>query len=325
MPSIYTTAQPIYGRVQIFVNFTDTTDTHVTVYRVLDGQTTGVQVRVHTISDATGWAIELSGGLATLYDTEAPLDVPLWYYAVGSTSLSQALATLPGDVLGSGENFWLKAPLRPWADQRVVLNYPQLDPRCVPAGALYFISMDVENRANRSVVQVVNNRRNPIALTKQRGGIASSLVLVSRTFEDRDHVITLNDKGDPLQFQGAAQYGIPDQYMSVGDYQVGRLITDHKKPWRVNTMPYTQVDRPAGLADGVRGSRWRDTCLPYATFAAATAAEVTWSQVLAGQATLNPSPTAPAWTYGLLATTYATYTALNAAYTTYEAVAQGPF
>jgi hypothetical protein len=325
MPSIFTAAQPVYGRVLIQINFSDTGATFARVLRQLsDGSLT--VVRPHTFANSSGDYIELSGGQAIFYDTEAPLDVPLIYLAdglIGTTAAGSATDTPPGEVLASGSDLWLKAPLRPWADQRVVLEIPQ-EPDCLPESAIFFVSMDVETRANRTNVGVVNNRRNPIAMSRVRGGISSSLNLVTRRFADRDAIITLNADGDTLFFEGPAAYAIPDQYMSVGDYTVSRLTTDHRRQWRLNTLPYVEVDRPAGLAEGILGDRWADLCQKYLTFAAATAAGLTWTSVLLGLATNSPAP-ALTWFYSTIPVLYATYNALNAAFPTYNALWQGPF
>lgn len=326
MPSIYTTPQPIYGRILIQINFTDTAAVYARVLRILTDGTETV-VRSTTAVDTSGDYMKLSGGLATLYDTEAPMDVAITYRAEGilanGTAAGTASTVGPGDVLASSETFWLSAPLRPWADQRVVLDVPQ-EPECVPESALFFQSMDQESRANRTTAAVVNNRKNPIAMQRIRGGIGSTLTVVSRRFIDRDHVITLNEEGDPLMFRGSAAYGIVDQYMTVQEYRVNRLTTDHKKPWRVHQMPYTEVDRPAGLAEGILGNRWDDLCDRYLTFGAANSAGITWTEVMLGYGTYVPSPTLN-WFYSTIPVQYATYTALNAAFTTYEALLEGPF
>jgi hypothetical protein len=326
MPSIFATPQPDPGRVLIEINFSDTAATFARVQRILADGTTTV-VRANTSTDSSGDYMELSGGLATLYDTEAPLDIQITYTADGIDSTGAAAGTASTTglqlVLPSGSDLFLKAPLRPWADQRVVLDVPQ-EPLCVPESAIFFQSMDIEVRGNRTQVNVVNNRRNPTPMTRVRGGITSQLTLITRRFIDRDHVITLNSEGDPLFFQGPADYGIPDQYMSVNDYTVARLSPDHRKPWRVNQMPYVEVDRPAGLAEGVLGNRWVDLCQRYLTFADATAAAITWSMVTVGLASNVPS-VAQTWFYSTIPVQYATYTALNAAFTTYTALWEGPF
>jgi hypothetical protein len=225
-------------------------------------------------------------------------------------------------ILASGNDLWLKSPLHPWANQRVVLNIPQ-EPSCIPASAIFFMNMDVEIRPNRTAAFVVNNRKNPISITRVRGGINSTLSLASRTFVDRDNVITLVEPGDPLFFQGPAQYGIPDQYMTVGDHSVSRLTPDHRQESRINTLPYIEVDRPAGLMDGVLGTRWIDLCDKYATFADATAAGLTWTGVLLGQGSLDQHIGDDFRLYSDIPLDFATYADIPTGSRTYEGLMEG--
>lgn len=220
-------------------------------------------------------------------------------------------------ILSSGNDLWLKSPLHPWADQRVVLDVPQ-EPDCVPESAIFFQSMTEEVRQSRTSVFGVNNRKNPIAAARTRGGIASTLALVSRRFTDRDNLIILNEPGDPLFFQGPADYGIPDRYMTVGDYAVARLSPDHRHEWRLHALPHVEVDRPAGLADGVLGNRWLDICDVYATFADAEAAGLTWTLVLLGEAALVPTPSLGLRFYSDIPVDFATYGDIPTGGRTYE-------
>jgi hypothetical protein len=320
MPSITATPEPSRGYVLLQVNFSDLgTVTNVKVERVeTDGTTT--TVRTHTSADTSGDYIELSGGQAILYDTETPLDVAVYYIATGLTS---GTATTPTTVvLASGGNLFLKSPLHPWADQRIVLQIPQ-EPECVPASAIFFGSMDAESRQARSSVFVVNNRRSPILASRVRGSIVSTLLLYTRTFVDRDALITLNAPGDALFLQAPAQYGIPDQYMAVGDYTVTRLLPDHRKQARQNTMTYTEVDRPAGLADGVLGVRWIDLCDKYATFGDATVAGLTWSLVLFGYGSVSPGPATAFRLYSDIPVDFATYGDIPTGSRTYQELMEG--
>jgi len=283
MPDIVAIAQPVYGRVMLQISWVDLPSVvYAGVTRIdVDGNET--PVRIHTYADSSGWEIQLSGGLAVLYDTEAPLDVSLFYTTTSSEDTATATST--EIVLASSDDLWLKAPLRPWADQRVVLDIPQ-EPDCVPENAIFFQSMDVETRPARSAGFTVNNRAEPIWVTRVRASITSSLTLVSRTFTDRDDMIALNSAGDPLLFQGPAQYGIPDRYMGVSDYTITRLSADHRKEWRVHGLPHVEVSRPAGLAEGILGNRWDDLCSE--TFGSAEADGLTWTQVLKGYGSVPP-------------------------------------
>ena len=317
MPDIVATAQPVYGRVLLQISWVDLpTVVYAGVWRI-EADGTETPVRVHTFADSSGWEIELSGGLAVLYDTEAPLDVSLFYVTRSSEDTAEATST--EIILASGNDFWLKAPLRPWADQRVVLDIPQ-EPDCVPESAIFFQGMDVETRGGKSGAFSINNRATPVWVTRVRSSITSSLTLVSRTFYDRDNVITLNAAGDPLLFQGPAQYGIPDRYMGVSDYAVARLSADHRKEWRVHSLPHVEVSRPAGLAAGFLGNRWEDLCGE--TFGSAEAVGFTWTQVLLGYAATPPIVTGFRL-YSDIPLDFATYGDIPTGSRTYEELLEG--
>jgi hypothetical protein len=213
---------------------------------------------------------------------------------------------------------WLKSPLHPWADKSLILVPPYVDPDCIVGDSIVFASMADEVRPNRSSLAVVNNAKFPIVASRIRGAITSALRLVTRTFAARDAVITLNESGDPLLFQAPSSYGIPDRYMAVGDYTVGRFSADHKRQWRANILPHAEVDVPVGLADGVLGVRWVDICDVFTTFNAAQAAGLTWTQVLQGEASNNP-PLAFC-SYADLAAAYVNYNAMTAANANYDAL-----
>lgn len=320
MPTIIATPEPVYGRYLISINWADKPAvTHASVYRV-EADGTSTPVRVTTAANSTGYEIELSGGQAVLYDTEAPLDVTLTYTT--QSTMDSSTATSIVDVLPS-DGFWLKDPLRPWADQRVYLSIPQ-EPDCVPASAIFFVGMDTESRDARSGSFPVNQAELPIWASRVRGSISSSLILASRSFPDRDNLIELNASGNVLLFQGPAAYGIPDRYMGIGPYSISRLSPDHKVPWRTHTMPHVQTGRPAGLAEGVLGVRWADVCDVYATFGDITAANVTTTQVLYGAASLpNSSAVSGFRTYADETAEFATYSVVIAGGCTYQEMYQG--
>jgi hypothetical protein len=275
-------------------------------------------VRVHTSTDTSGEYIELSGGDAILYDVEAPLDVSLFYRTEGLGSASTATS---GEViLGSSNDSWLKDPLRPASDQRVTVG--STDPECVPQRGIYFARMEAQTYASQSNRFVVNNRVRPVVAIRVRQAVATILVLVTRLFKDRDAVLALTATGDVLLAQIPPQYGIPDYFFDVGDVSVTRLSTDHRKQWREIQLPHIEVERPAGLMYGTLGTRWVDLCLTYATFADATAAGITWAQVMLGLA--GNTPIAPFYrTYDEVKAEFATYNAVNTGGRTYEDLLEG--
>jgi hypothetical protein len=113
------------------------------------------------------------------------------------------------------------------------------------------------------------NAKYPVAMGRTRRGVSSTLTLVTRTFADRNALITLAEPGSPLFWQGPAAYGINDQYLDVGSLSVVRGLSDHKFQVRVLNLPYVQVGRPAGPSQGVCGSQVGDLC------------DFTWSELAA--------------------------------------------
>ncbi len=315
-PDISAVAEPTLGYVIITINWSaNPTVLFAKVTRTLPDGTSTV-VRPHTFTDSSGDYIELSSGLAVLYDTEAPLNTVLTYTTEG---LGSALSATASTVILTSSSPWLKSPLHPWANKQLVLtpnSYNDLE--CLAGDSIVFASMAEETRAGQSSASIPFNAKFPIPSSRTRGSISSNLRLVTRTFAARDAVVEINASGDPLLFQAPSTYGIPDRYMTVGDYTVTRFSADHKKQWRANTLPHVEIDIPAGLSDGVLGVRWADVCDLYPTFADLTAAGITRTQILFGQAASPPSPTI--CDYNELAASYVDYTAMTAANANYTAL-----
>lgn len=313
MPSITVTNEPVPGYNLIQINWSDIPT--VLFARVIRITADGTEdyVRVNTSADPSGQYIELSAGLGVIYDAEAPMDVPVSYRTEGLGSATTV--TTSQSILMSGNDMWLKDPLRPWADKRLTQDTPNID-GCVPESGIFFAGMDTQNRPNRTSIFTVNNARLPIPAVRVRGSITTTIQAATRRFVDRDGIIELNAPGNTLFFQSPAQYGMGDTYNSIGEYEVSRLSNDHKQEWRLHSMPMTEVGRPAGLGDGVLGTRWCDICLPYATFGDATAAGITWTDVALGQATQPPF--AGFRLYSDIPVDFATYGAIPSGGRTYE-------
>lgn len=318
MPSIMVTNDPAHGRNVINLNWSDIPTVLYAGAIRIDADGNETQVRAHTFVDESGYLIELSAGLAVLYDTEAPLDVPVTYRTEGAGS--SVTVTTAASTLDSDGNMWLKSPLHPWADQRVTQGTPT-DPACLATSAIFFGGRGAEGRPSRSNSFPVNNRRTPIAASRVRGSIVTESAYVSRSFTDRDNMIALNASGDTLLFQAPPAYGVTDEYQLIGEYTINRLSSDMKIEGRLHQMPSVEVDRPAGLADGVLGVRWMDLCDPYATFGDATAAGLTWTGVLLGLGSTPPSELFRL--YSDIPVDFATYADIPAGGRTYEGLAEG--
>lgn len=221
-------------------------------------------------------------GILTLYDTEMPLDVPLSYAGAGYVlngiwGWQLSTATAAGTVASLGA-CWLKDPLRPGNTIRVDFCFDP-DPLCIPAEGVFFQSLDAWQQPAYTGVFAVNDRAEPVTVSRLRGSVQSTLSLVCRTFADQDRLRAALSPGSPLLWQVPAEYGIPDMYLQVGGDTLSRLLPDHRFPVRAASLPFTAVSAPAGPAQGVQGARWDDLCVKYATNAAITSAGFTWGQL----------------------------------------------
>lgn len=177
----------------------------------------------------------------------------------------------------------LKDPLRPGNNVRVDFFFDP-NPLCIPAEGVFWQSLDTETQAANAATFNVNNQPNPTVVSKQRSSITSTLTLVSRTFPDRDRLVTLLAPGSPILFQVPDEYGTPDRYVSVGADTIARILPDHRIPIRVFSLPHSVCSAPGGPMQGTVGTRWSDTCNRYATWALVAAAGLTWTQILDGLA-----------------------------------------
>lgn len=219
--------------------------------------------------------------LVTMSGTPAATTVA----SVGSIAVTNAAgsATSGAALLSSLGACQLKDPLRPGSNVRVDFTFDP-NPLCTPTEGVFFQSLDVEQQAANAAVFNINNQANPLVVSKVRSSVTSTLTLVSRTFSDRDRLVTLLAPGSPLLFQAPDEYGMPDRYLSVGADSISRVLPDHRIPIRVFSLPHSVVSSPGGPMQGTVGARWSDTCNRYATWAAVNGAGLTWTQVLDGLA-----------------------------------------
>jgi len=196
-----------------------------------------------------------------------------------------------GPVTVAGSNrFFLKDPVNPCHDLELSLcisNPRQCEP-VVPGVMIQTYGPQETYDPNTVMLEPVNRRR-PIPVNRIRRDAVSTLTLMTRTCDDRDAVLLLNEPGGPLLFQAPAAYCIPDRYISVATLSVDRLVPDHRIQVRRIVLPHTVVDRPEGPSNGVCGARFRDLCDIYLSWGAMTLAGLTYEDLLLGLA----SPSGP--------------------------------
>lgn len=236
----------------------------ITVYRVaVDGTRTLVRGTDGLLNNVAITADQL-----VVEDYEAPLGVPVYYTVAIYDSTGAYVGgrdTTPVTIgLGDGSYVWLKDPGEPQRNIRVMASRPPDWTR------------PIEQAINR-----VKDRRNPVIFSGKRGGLEGELQVMTQTDDERAGLHRLCDPGHFLLVQANPGYGVEDAYVSVGALPEGRAGGDATDPWRVWTLPMTQVDMPTtvGVA-GSAGRTWQDILTENTTWADVQNRYATWEDVL---------------------------------------------
>lgn len=193
------------------------------------------------------------------------------------------VSSSPSVTVSSASSLWLKDPLRPGYDIQINLC-PTGPSGCTQPTGVFFHSMGALTRTADSQVRGMGNRVVPSSTHRARKAPTSELRLVTRTLADRDDLLALLAAGGPLLLQAPAIYGLPDRYLMIGDVTEERISTDHRNPLRVFSLPWSEVDAPAGGGEGTPETRWDDLCTNYATWTLLIAAGWTWQDIMQGDA-----------------------------------------
>lgn len=190
-------------------------------------------------------------------------------------------ATSATVVVASAGSCWLKDPVDPGNNVRV--DY-QFDPRpqCTPTSGVVFAAQPAPSYPANSATFTINNQREPVTVAKLRGSATGTLVLIARTFADRDRLLAACAGGYPLLWQPTPDVNAPGGYLAIDALQIAELEPDLRVPVRVIPLPYVIERAPGGPMYGVPGARWMDSCHRYANWGTAKAAGVTWQQALQG-------------------------------------------
>lgn len=254
-------------------------------------------------------------GLLALFDNASAGDV---------CATTETVETCSDDlIVPSNGDFRLGDPVRPCHDVILRLG-EEVDPNCVPTQGIFFGNMATENFGAMTSLFTPTNARYPIAISRTRQAISSTLTLVTRTFPDRDDLRILNEPGSPLFLRGPAAYGIADRYMSVADVNEARGMSDHKVTPRLVTLPHVEVARPSGPSQGVCGAQVDDLCDIYATWDALAASGLTWADLIRGKASNDtPVPDSVEMTWAEVNATYADWNAANSGNTDWDDLLDG--
>lgn len=198
-------------------------------------------------------------------------------------TLSEIIApcSLDGSItFDSTGCFWLRDPVRPCNDQQ--LCSCTSGTVCNPASCNCFLEMRPDQYEPNVALPISTNARRPIPVSRRRRDTKSAFAVATRLFTDRDAMLNLLEPGAPLFLEGPPQYGIPDQYMTVNTVQVARTLSDHRRQTRLLDFPFTAVDRPVGVTEGICPAQFQNQCTVYGTWDAMAAANVTWTDLILG-------------------------------------------
>lgn len=212
--------------------------------------------------DGEALVLQTSGvtRVGLVYDYEAPYGEPVTY----STLESPAIVSAPVTVAET--RVWLNHPGVPELSRPVVVQEFGARARPIPQGVFMPLG-----------------RREPIVHTDgQRKAASFSLSLLTQTEEEARLLEPLLEDGSALLLNVPATsgYGVPTEYVSIGEVTVSRVARYAGNPLRLWQMQCTVTARPVG---GTQAERtWVDVIANYATWADVMNAYESWFDVLAG-------------------------------------------
>lgn len=211
--------------------------------------------------------VTITSSSVVIEDYEAPLGVPVYYYAEtlapGATLAGTRESSSVTITLDNANEAWLKDPGNPQRNLRVL----------VKAGP------DWQRPISQAEYRV-RGRRNSIVLSDVRGGLEGDLALWTRTDEEREALHWLLDSGNVLLWQAMPGMGVSDMYVNVGAATEGRVTQYAPEPWREWQLPLRQADMPTAIGvAGSAGRTWQDVLTENATWADVLSRYATWEDV----------------------------------------------
>lgn len=235
----------------------------MSVWRVTpDGQRAAVR-------GPSGLIVEqpITAATVTLEDHEAPLGTPVYYLLEQRAADSTAAATRRTSSVQidlDRQLCWLKDPGNPQRNLKVMVQR----------------APDWERPVDQAVYRVAG-RRNAVILSGVRSGLEGDLAIWTRSDEERAALHLLLDPGATLLWQAMPGMGVSDMYVQVGQITEARTGGVAQEPWRVWTLPLTEVDQPVTVGVGTAVSwTWADVVAEFPTWADIAAAFETWEDLL---------------------------------------------
>lgn len=263
LPYTEATVSDATASVTLTLRELDTADT-ISVWRIL-GDGTRTLVRG---PDGLLDGVAITSDILVVEDYEAPLGVPVYYYAETRDSggtLDGTRTSSTVTITAPTVNYaWLKDPGQP---QRNIL--------------LMVAKAPDWSRPVAQAAYKVRGRRNAVVLSDVRGGLEGDLQIFTQSDDERAALNWLLDSGDTLLWQARPGLGVSDMYVNVADSGEARGGGVASDPWRTWTLPLTQADMPTSVGvAGSAGRTWQDILTEFATWQDVFDAFATWEDVL---------------------------------------------
>jgi hypothetical protein len=230
---------------------------------------------------ATTTNMRLVFGMAGTPPTDLALYADEVYASTGSgtTTVTSSAVTVPSNGTG-----WWMDPLHPATKIALQVDLDQLAGCAVPTGVAYLGVGPEKSLAADGAAMAIQGSPYSVVTYGVRKAPKSSMRVATATLADLARVRALHATGAPLLLLMNGDYGEPQQYQLHGDVGEARIHGDQRQQWRLVASEFQETLPPVGPAEGTARTRYVDIT-KYATFAAATAAGVTWLDVLRGNTT----------------------------------------
>lgn len=249
------TPEPDYTQPRIRLDVNDEAVTPITSVTITRQDASG---RTATVRTSDGGPLTVSGGVAIVWDYEAPFGEPVTY----ST-----------DVTGG-----------PTATTQ--LNVPDvwlIDPGVPSRSMAVPVVVDLGERTrmvNQGVFQILG-RSTPIVVTGgPRSAPGGTLTVRTETSAQREALIQLLSGANPLflNVPPDTQWGVDSCYIAIGDATESRTLDYGPFPWREWSLPYQVIARPGG---GTQSAvTWAVVGAQY-TWGELAATGLTWAELVA--------------------------------------------
>lgn len=194
-------------------------------------------------------------------DTGTPVNTNFWYVDEVTLSVTVLATATSSVVIVAGNGYgWLKDPVRPANSIRLEMDRPALSTRTRHTPGVAYLGLGDQVSAANMTLFNINNSAYPVAVTRVREAVTTSIKLFARTPDDVSRMETLLANGSAVMLQLPAAYSEPDRYSIVGNTTKSPVFVDQRRPGRLFSFPLATVTAPAGPSQGAAGVRWTDLC-----------------------------------------------------------------